>query len=510
MQNPSSSYFDFLLKNDSGVRLLRSRSAQVTISFFYNIFREKHLQVVEADEFESMLVTFLNTDNPDEKELEEDATESLAAQNQNTQIEYFSDVVERAKLYINYWCSEERAYLRRYHNAQGQTVIELNAGIERLFNWLEDCEQTSFIGTESRFKNILQQLKDLKIHTNKDVDKRIAALQEQKDKIEREIETIKKTGEMELYTPVQISERLSDISKNSRELLSDFRQVEDNFRKIMQDIYKAQSEEDSSRGQILGYTLDTSRKLRESPQGQTFQSFWNFISQDRDNEINNLVNSIIENSVNNNSELWHDDFMLELKKYLYQAGHKVVEQNRTLTERINKLLSKQDLNERRQINVLTSQIKKGMLEYKEKLIAGKKEVEEDFMFLDGKASLSFPQTRYAVFPEHRNKAADIKVFDGNLLDSNVFSSLLHQFYIDDKVLKKHLSDFRHKTDKKQFTLKDVIDEYPIQKGLSELIAWFELAMHTDKVVITDDKRDTIQYSKNGTIKSVTVPRTIFS
>ena len=44
-----------------------------------------------------------------------------------------------------------------------------------------------------------------------------------------------------MYTPVQMVERLREVSKAARELLSDFRQVEENFKTILADVYKKQS-----------------------------------------------------------------------------------------------------------------------------------------------------------------------------------------------------------------------------------------------------------------------------
>ena len=500
LHNFSVEYFDFLLQSDSGMKLLKSRSAKAVISFLYGAFRREHLQTILSDELESKLASFLNMHGADEKEIEEDALQDSTEKH----ISAFAEAHTRARIYINYWCSENRSYLRRYQTAEGEIVVELSAGVERLFNYLEDAGAKDFIGTESRFKNILEQLTELKDHVNADPEERIKQLEAQKKKIDDEINEIKRTGKTEIYSPLQVTERLNDISRRSRDLLSDFRQVEDNFRKIMKDIYRAQSQTDTSRGQILGYTLDTSRKLRESPQGQTFTSFWNFISQDKDDKISSLMHGILDTTQMN----WADDFMLNLKKYLYQAGHKVVEQNRTLSERINKMLSNQNISEHKRIDTLISEVKAQMLNYTKAIEEGAKEANSDFMEVDTKCGIYFPQARYAVYPEAKNKMAEMTEFSSASLDISSFSGLFNQFYIDDKVLKANVADFKKK--KESFTLSELFSEYPIQKGLSEIIAYLDLVKKECKTQTCNDEKEIIQFTKNDNTVSVTVPRMIFS
>ncbi len=502
LHNFSVEYFDFLLQSDSGMKLLKSRSAKAVISFLYGAFRKDHIQTILSDELESKLASFLNMHSADEQEIEEDALSDT----QEKHISAFAESNTRARIYINYWCSENRSYLRRYQNNESEIVIELSAGVERLFNYLEDAGAKDFIGTESRFKNILEQLTELKEHVNGNPEERIAQLEAQKKKIDEEIELIKRTGKTETYSAVQVTERLNDISRRSRDLLSDFRQVEDNFRKIMKDIYRAQSQADASRGQILGYTLDTSRKLRESPQGQTFTSFWNFICEDKEDKISSLMHTILDTTEMN----WSDDFMLNLKKYLYQAGHKVIEQNHTLSERINKMLSNQNINEHKRIDKLIGEVKAEMLNYTKGIEEGAKEASANFMEVDTKCAIYFPQARYAIYPEAKNKMSQMTEFANDIVDVTTFKGLFNQFYIDEKVLKTHLADFRKKRKEQSFTLNDLFSEYPIKKGLSEIIAYLDLVQKECKTQVFKDEKEIIQFKKNDNIISVTIPRMMFS
>jgi len=496
MRSTKSDYIKSLIKNDSGFSLLNATSAHLIISFLYSVFRLNHIQALPSDEIETKLATFL------QEHIDEIQSEEVG----------FQDLQAKARDYISEWCGQKQ-YLRRYYNKSSIPLVELSAGVERVFNWIENCEPKEFVGTQSRFQTILLQLRELNQNINTDPETRIQKLKEQRAEIDREIKEIQKTGIVKTYTKIEIAEWIGEIDRNSRELLSDFRQVEANFRSIMQEIYKKQSETENTRGNILGYTLDTDRKLRLSPQGQSFSSFWNFLSQDTNNEISSVTESIISNSAEK------DEFLLNLKNYLYEAGHKIIEQNRTLTDRINRILQQQTATERKQFSNLTSDIKKEMHKFVSKVVENKNFESEigtkDFMKVETKPNLFFPQSRNLSLPEIEREFVSVQHFDqenSSSMDS-ALNDLLSQFYVDEKLLLKQIEDYRknHNIENgKTFTLKDVIQEYPIQKGLEELLTWFSIAQNLSGTVIVRNETDEIEVEKENEIIKIKIPKMIFS
>ena len=59
MKSSDSAYIAAMLSEDSGLKLLRTKNAALTISFLYKIFREKHIQTISAERFETLLADFL-------------------------------------------------------------------------------------------------------------------------------------------------------------------------------------------------------------------------------------------------------------------------------------------------------------------------------------------------------------------------------------------------------------------------------------------------------------------
>ena len=494
-----------LLLSDSALLLLRTRSSLFILPFLYENFRKANLATIPSDELETSLASFLQEHKEDEQVLESELEDTAAGE-----LKESADFHSRARKYISLWCSDEKEYIRRYYNAQNIPVVELTPSMERLFTFLEEIEPKKFVGTESRFRTILFQLRELYQNINEDPETRIETLKKQKKQIDDEIKEIQKTGVVKTYTSVQVQERIEEIIRNSRSLLGEFRQVEENFRTILQEIYKKQSEIEATKGSILGYTLDTDAKMRESAQGQSFSSFWNFIAQDKENEIARLSRSITQNVTDEEGiQKETSDFLLYLKRNLYNSGQKIIEQNRTLTERLNRILRQENANERLQVKALTTEIKALMRDYTDKFADAKTELTDRAMAVQTKAALFFPQARKPVLPEKTSEFSEIKSFDSEEAELTDLSELFNQFYIDEKELYAHIEDFRSQTGKNQFTLKELTDAFPIQKGLSELIAYFGIANKEKFVGIEREKSDEISYQKDERTITVRVPRMVF-
>lgn len=492
-----------ILRTDSAISLLRTPSALFVVPFLYENFRKTNLATISSDELEMSLATFLKEHTDEEKILESDFSEDSDFSDSN-ETKDAADFQIRARKYISLWCSDEKEYIRRYYNVQNVPVVELTPSMERLFTFLEEIEPKKFVGTESRFRTILFQLRELYQNINEDPETRIEALKKQKKQIDNEIKQIQDTGIVKTFTDVQVQERIEEIVRNSRSLLGEFRQVEENFRVILQEIYKKQSELEATKGSILGYTLDTDAKMRESAQGQSFSSFWNFIAQDKENEIALLSRSITQ-SVKSDSS----DFLLYLKRNLYNSGQKIIEQNRTLTERLNRILRQENANERIQVKALTTEIKSLMHEYVKKFADEKTELTDKAMKVQTRPAVFFPQARKPVLPEKMSEFSEIKSFDNSETEATDLTELFNQFYVDEKELYAHINDFKKQSGKNQFTLKELVEKFPIQKGLSELLAYFGIANKEKFISVEREKTDEISYEKGEGTVTVKVPRMVF-
>lgn len=500
MIRTDSNYFENLIKNDPGYSLLRANSASLVISFFYQEFIIYNKLSVLAADMEIHLDSFLRDHKEELKDFEvENSDESVVE-------EFFEkkDRKQRVRGYIEKWC--KNGYLLRYYNSDRESVLELTQSILKLFTWIDDLKPKKFIGTESQFKTILDQLHDLYQHITEDTVSRIKALKQEKAEIEKEIKRLEAGGKVETYTPVQIFEMVDLCLRNGKDLLNDFRQVEDNFRIAGSEIYRKQSELNYSKGDILGFALDTDEKLRQSPQGQSFDAFWKFIAEDNDNEINTIANSIID-KVSSTKEINQldnidTDFLLNFKKNLFEAGSKIIDTKRGITDKLSRVLQQNQNGNYQKLNSLINDIKKIA---SEKFSREDYENQKDFMQFDTRPQIT--RAYVPVLPNLQKDFGEMESFDSSDFEISDYNDLLTQFYVDRKELVNNVNEYRKKHPY-QFTLGELLLTYPIKKGMAEISVYYDL-IHTEQgLVVDEESKEQIQYEADGTLIKVTVPKLI--
>lgn len=207
------------------------------------------------------------------------------------------------------------------------------------------------------------------------------------------------------------------------------------------------------------------------------------------------------------------DFILGLKNLLYNSGHRIIEQNRSLADRLNMVLQQRQMTDQAQIANLTAEIKKLMHKFHDKVEQQKidsenlQQIKNNFLSVETKPGIFFPQGYKVQLPKKIEAFEEI-ILEEQTFDPRNFSELFNQFYIDEKQLLKRLSAFREKTNKMQFTLAELLEDSPLEKGLAELVAWYSLAVRKNEMTITDDAVDLIQFTKDDVVFKIKVPRII--
>ena len=120
---------------------------------------------------------------------------------------------------------------------------------------MSSLKKEEYIGTESKFKTLFSQLKELVEFTNEDRNKRLELLRQKKEDIEHQIERLEMGEDVEVYENYQIEPRYNTLNKLAKELLSDFKEVDDNFKEIIKQIYQRQTDNEGKKN-ILSYIFD--------------------------------------------------------------------------------------------------------------------------------------------------------------------------------------------------------------------------------------------------------------
>lgn len=251
-----STVIDNLYSASLTLRLLCAKNAPLVLGFFHDAFKERNQHVIGEEELELLLERHL----ADHAGLDGE----MPAEN-------------RAKNYLNLWCSDPYCYIRkRFDEAQQCFVYQLTRHSEKALQWLRELQTGERVGhttSESRFSRIFTEMQALAQQTKEDPQTRLRDLLAQRDALDSEISEIRATGRVKTLDPTQVKDRLLDLEQMVDAFLADFRSIEDRFKEHASEIHEIYLERGRSKGDIVEHSLDADDKLRNSEQGKSYYGF---------------------------------------------------------------------------------------------------------------------------------------------------------------------------------------------------------------------------------------------
>jgi signal transduction protein with GAF and PtsI domain len=135
-----------------------------------------------------------------------------------------------AQDYLNDWAANEKGWLRKFYPAgSDEPHFDLTPATERALAWLTSLTERAFVGTESRLLTLFELLKQMSEGSETNPETRLKELHKRRDDIDAEIALVL-SGDMPLLDDTALKERFQQFTGLARELLTDFREVEHNFR----------------------------------------------------------------------------------------------------------------------------------------------------------------------------------------------------------------------------------------------------------------------------------------
>lgn len=202
---------DWLRQHHPAWRLLASPHAPLIASFLHRVFIEPNVRVItQAD-------------------LAEALEDELFALRESLGNDAFP---KSASDYLNDWATGDKGWLRKfYRQGSDEAYFDLTPATEKAIAWLNGLTARSFVGTESRLLTLFELLRQMNAGSETDPAVRIAELERRRDQIDAEIARVR-DGDLPLLDDTALKERFQQFVELSRALLSDFREVEQNFRTL--------------------------------------------------------------------------------------------------------------------------------------------------------------------------------------------------------------------------------------------------------------------------------------
>lgn len=467
--------------------MLRARSSGIIIEFLTKVFGD--VTVVSHENIHNLLAEYLNNHGVDVDE--------------ESDIHFTDTYEEKAAKFIRKWT--DNGYLTNYRNEDGEIYYELSSHSSKVIDWLAGLKQEEYIGTESKFKSIIGQLKELVEYTNEDREKRLQLLEDKKMEIEHQIQQLQMGENVKVFEEYEIVPRFQQINKLAKELLTDFKDVDDNFKTIIKEIYQKQIDPSLNKGGILQYTFDALDELKSSSQGKSFYAFWEFLlAREMQLELDTLITELFQTLKGKDIDSG-DNFLQNMVEYLYESGRKVYQTNDKMAEKLSRIIRENEMSRADTANRIVQEIKNKFIEISKK---GQKPNDISLTVDDG-LEISIPFDRKITFEQGENTEYLFKPED-NILSIEEFGELgkvLGNVYIDRKVLEKNILEAMK--GRSQVTLSDVIELYPLKHGLPELFAYFATLSRFPHKSVNEVKSQAIVFDHENN-KRIRIPEIIIS
>lgn len=343
-------YIERLFQQTNALQLLRDSRAVIVISFLKIAFADGRKSIGQ-EELTTLLANFLP--NFDEKEVFDEENTAVNA-------DLFDRYRNKAKSLLRDWESTKKRYLRGDNNADGQYEYSLTEHVVRVWQWLDSLEQREFTGTRSRLDDIFEKIRRVVENSREKTDaERIAELRQKQRDMEAEIVAIQ-TGKSP-YQPfdnTRLREEYDGLLEQIRALSTDFKAVEGHFERIRTEMLRQQAARQGSKGALLGSALDARDALDRTPQGMSFNSFFEEIRdqqrlQQFETKVAELLNVLNERQI----EHPNDQLLVRMYRHLLGEAQPVMNANRRIADRITRIVAENATHDRQLLRERLGEVK---------------------------------------------------------------------------------------------------------------------------------------------------------
>ncbi|HCV18834.1 MAG TPA: DUF3375 domain-containing protein [Alteromonas sp.] len=468
------------------LRLLRAQHFPLMTSFFYSAFIRHNRRAVPYQELIAMLDYHLS-----------DVAEVYGEQK----------YPKTARAYIDDWINQKPGYLRKYlPQNSDEPECDLLPDVEKALHWVEELQGRQFVGTESRLKLLIDLIGELVQGTTNDKSLQLEALQQKKALIEQQIEAVKQGTSLGL-DDTEVRERLYLVSDISRKLLGDFRQVEANFRLLDKDTRKKITLGGGQKGRVLDIVFADQDVINSSDEGKSFIAFFELLmtQQMRDSLRQNLKQIM-------HHQLGHefvssDELLQHLYSYLLEAGDKVNRTKQQITEQLRRYIEEQSQDNRRILELIRDF---EAVAHQTNRPDTPLHLQQNFAEIAGIQASIYPHLSRGLFVPKTPEQLDSDIKEGAQEADVDLTNLFEVSHIDELQLQQQIFTSLDKH-QGQVTLAGVLEDYPLQYGLDEVLSYIKLACEevVPASIDTQQPQHVSWQSEPGVSRTLSVPTITF-
>lgn len=403
--------------------------------------------------------------------------------------------------YLDEWADADHGWLRKFYPVgSDKPHYDLTPAVHHAVDFVADLQERGFVGTESRLQTIFELLRQLADDSDADPEGRIANLRRRRDEIDAKIARAE-SGHLDVLDSHSRRDRYQQFARTARELLADFRQVEENFRQLDRQLREQIAGWAGSKGELLDEMIADRRSIAESDQGRSFRAFYDLLlSAERQAELSDLLDRVHDPSVGHNADIDELDPRLARAHFDWiDASERTQRTVRQLSEQLRRFLDDQVWIENRRVFELLRSIEQNAL----RLRAEDPGIE--MAIDDTKVSMSLPFER-PLFRPSRTADLDDAIVEEGTSELNLDALDAHA-----QIDRAALVDRVHQAigTRQHARLTDVVTESPLEHGLAELVGYFSLGDPGLDVMFDDDARSVIRWDGGETTRVADLPEVTF-
>lgn len=402
--------------------------------------------------------------------------------------------------YLEEWASDERGWLRKYYPLDSDLPhYDITPATEKALEWLSSLEERAFIGTSSRLLTIVEILRQMAEGSETDPEARVRELERRKADIEAEIGRVRE-GRLDLLDETELRERFLQVEATARGLLSDFRAVEQNFRQLDREVREKVATWEGSKGELLAEVFGERDAISDSDQGRSFRAFWDFLmSASRQDELTRLLEKVF--SLEAVERLRPDRRLLRIHYDWLEAGEVAQRTVARLSEQLRRFLDEAVWIENRRIMEIVRSI-----EQKALALRGRMGERTLALLEDSRLDLRLPLERPLHRPPVRTRIRDLPLLPG---EGEVSTDLLFsQIFVDRGRLERQLD--RLLAQRSPLSLGEVLEIFPLTRGLSELVVYLVIASERPETVADEGREEVLAWEDGeGVRREARLARILF-
>lgn len=401
-----------------------------------------------------------------------------------------------AAIYINQWVKD--GWLREMDNKLTKTDT-----CEIALRFCQSFDERNINTSASHLRIVQEAVRELVIALNENPEERIALLNQRKAELEKEITNIQTKG-INTLSDQQRRERLREIYQLASVLTNDFRYVEDEIRRLDQEIRIKMIEKDNNRGEVLQATMDQEALLAQSDAGSAFESFFQLLcDSNRSTEFKEQLDIILNQISDNYLQPRQRKFLKRLLQELTQESEHIFQIRRRTEENLKTYIKSGAAQEKRTVDRLITQLEQLAVNFSKNNINLKQATH--LILPTGNIEINSPDSICLKEPIAAIQITDITEHTNSVVPSETVLTLLDTIQI------KEVADsiYHNLCTFGPLTIAGLVEKKPINFGLEELVAYLRIAQHIQATDL-NEKESIIIQDKQGIQIKATLPKYLLS